>query len=55
VLERSRAVRWIVFTGEQGTFVGAAAPRDVRVELGSKYPEYEKAILEAYGAVQAWN
>jgi hypothetical protein len=30
LLDRNRVVRCIVFTGELGTFVGAAAPRDVR-------------------------
>jgi hypothetical protein len=48
-LERNRVVRCIVFTGERGAFIGAASPRDVRAELGAKFPEYEQALLAAYG------
>jgi hypothetical protein len=50
ILERSRAVRCIVFTGEKGVFLGAATPRDIRAELGAKFPEYEKSLLAAYAA-----
>jgi hypothetical protein len=51
ILERSRVVRCIVFTGERENFLGAATPRDVRAELGAKFPEYERALFRANGAV----
>jgi hypothetical protein len=49
LLDRNRVVRCIVFTGERGTFIGAASPRDVRAALGARFPEYERALLAAYG------
>lgn len=48
-LDRNRAVRCLVFTGSQGRYVGASTPRDIRWELGAKYPEYERALFSAYG------
>jgi hypothetical protein len=54
ILERSRVVRSIVFTGELDTFIGAATPRDVRATLGAKFPEYERALFAAYGAAPAF-
>jgi hypothetical protein len=51
LLDRNRAVRCIVFTGEHGTFIGAATPRDIRWELGAKFPEYERALSFAHGFV----
>lgn len=50
LLERNRVVRCIVFTGERESFIGAASPRDVRLGIGARFPEYEKAVLSAYGA-----
>jgi len=57
LLDRNRAARCIVFTGESGTFIGVAAPRDVRASLGARFPEYERALLVAYGqeAVAKWD
>ena len=57
LLDRNRAARCIVFTGELGTFVGAATPRDVRAALGTRFPEYERALLAAYGneGVAKWD
>jgi hypothetical protein len=49
ILERSRAVRGIVFTGEAESYIGAIAPRDLRGALGARFPEYEKGLSEAYG------
>jgi hypothetical protein len=49
LLDRNRVVRCIVFTGQRGTFVGAAAPRDVRGVLGARFPEYERGLFAAYG------
>jgi hypothetical protein len=49
LLDRNHVVRCVVFTGERGLFVGAASPRDVRGALGSKFPEYERALFAAYG------
>jgi hypothetical protein len=51
LIDRNRVVRCIVFTGEYGTFIGAASPRDVRGEIGARFPEYERALLAAYGGV----
>jgi len=48
ILARSR-IRCVVFTGERDTFLGAATPRDVRAALGARFPEYEQALLRAYG------
>ena len=50
ILERSRTVRCIVFTGERDAFLGAASPRDVRADLGARFPEYEQALFRAYGS-----
>lgn len=49
LIDRNRVVRCIVFTGEHGGFIGAASPRDVRAALGARFPEYEHALLAAYG------
>ncbi|BAO90258.1 hypothetical protein [Caballeronia cordobensis] len=49
LIDRNRVVRCIVFTGEHGGFIGAASPRDVRAALGARFPEYERALLAAYG------
>jgi len=54
-LERNRVVRCIVFTGERGTFIGAASPRDVRGEIGARFPEYERALLAAYAQISAFD
>lgn len=51
ILERSRSVRCLVFTGEQGAYLGAAAVRDVRFTLGSRFPEYEQALFAAQAHV----
>ena len=51
LIDRNRIVRCIVFTGEYGTFIGAASPRDVRGEIGARFPEYERALLATYGQV----
>jgi hypothetical protein len=48
LLERSRGFRCIVFT-EQGTFIGAASARDVRMALGTRFPRYEQALFAACG------
>ncbi|SAK83333.1 hypothetical protein AWB78_04120 [Caballeronia calidae] len=48
LLDRNRAARCIVFTGESGAYIGAAAPRDVRASIGARFPEYESAWLNAY-------
>jgi hypothetical protein len=50
LLERNRVVRCIVFTDDQDSFVGATSPRDLRLSIGARFPEYEKAIFAAYGA-----
>ena len=50
LIDRNRVVRSIVFTGERGNFIGAASPRDVRAALGARFPEYERALLAAYGS-----
>ena len=50
ILERTRLVRSLVFTGEGGAFVGAASPRDVRNEIGALFPQYERALGRAYGS-----
>jgi hypothetical protein len=51
LLERSRVVRCIVFKGGEGAFIGAATPRDLRIEIGARFPEYEKAIARAFGSI----
>jgi hypothetical protein len=43
----------MVFTGERGTFVGAASPRDVRGVIGARFPEYKRALFAAYGIAAA--
>lgn len=55
LIDRNRIVRCMVFTGERGAFIGAASPRDVRGEIGTKYPEYERALLGAYAHVSGWD
>lgn len=50
ILERSETLRAIVFTGSRGEFVGAASPRDIRVALGNRFPEYEAAIARGHGS-----
>jgi hypothetical protein len=51
-LENSRAVRCIVFTGTRDSFIGAATPHDIRTGLATKFPEYEKEFLSAYGHLE---
>lgn len=51
ILERSRVVRALVFTGRDSAWIGAAAPRDVRAALGLRWPEYERALFRAQGRV----
>ena len=51
LIDRNRLVRCIVFTGERKTFIGAVSPRDVRGEIGALFPEYERALLAAYGEI----
>ena len=46
-LDRNRAARCIVFTDDVGTFIGSAAPSDIRASLGARFPEYELALLVA--------
>jgi hypothetical protein len=48
ILERSRAVRCLVFLGEQQRFIGAVAPRDIRRAIGARFLPYETAFAQAY-------
>jgi hypothetical protein len=50
ILEWNWTVRCIVFTGERDAFLGVTTPGDVRIALGAKFPEYERALFRAYGA-----
>jgi hypothetical protein len=50
LLERSRVFRCIAFT-ERDCFIGAASARDVRIALGTRFPEYERALFAAFGKV----
>jgi hypothetical protein len=49
ILERSRAVRCVVFLEKADRFVGAATARDIRSSLGAHYLAYEAAFAAAYG------
>jgi hypothetical protein len=49
ILERSRAIRCLVFLDDAGRFVGAATTRDVRSSIGAHYLAYESAFAAAYG------
>jgi len=51
ILERSRAIRCVVFLAENRRFIGAARARDIRYEIGSRFLAYEAALASAYGAV----
>jgi hypothetical protein len=51
ILERSRAVRCVVFLGEKQRFIGAARARDIRYEIGSRFLAYEASLASAYGAL----
>jgi hypothetical protein len=49
ILERSRAVKCVVFLDKAECFVGAATARDIRSSIGAHYLAYEAAFVSAYG------
>lgn len=49
ILERSRAVKCVVFLDKAERFVGAATARDIRSSIGAHYLAYEAAFTSAYG------
>ena len=49
ILERSRAIRCVVFLDGSQRFVGAATARDIRRSIGTRYVIYEIALASAYG------